>query len=92
MNELLLLPLTELAAHLRAKKSSPVELMQAVLDRIAETNGDLNAFVALHPRDADSVYCVSRTGQVFGTQDGGRSWTEDRLPEGVSDVYALACG
>ncbi|HEX7787231.1 MAG TPA: hypothetical protein VF653_13510 [Methylomirabilota bacterium] len=48
--------------------------------------------VALHPRDADSVYCVSRTGQVFGTQDGGRSWTEDRLPEGVSDVYALACG
>jgi photosystem II stability/assembly factor-like uncharacterized protein len=48
--------------------------------------------VALHPRDADQVYCVSRTGQVFGTQDGGRSWREDRLPDGVSDVYALACG
>ena len=48
--------------------------------------------VALHPRDADQVYCVSRTGQVFGTQDGGRSWREDRLPEGVSDVYAVACG
>ena len=25
--------------------------------------------VALHPRDADRVYCVSRTGQVFGTED-----------------------
>jgi photosystem II stability/assembly factor-like uncharacterized protein len=48
--------------------------------------------VALHPRDADRVYCVSRTGQVFGTRDGGRSWKEDRLPEGVSDVYAAACG
>ena len=48
--------------------------------------------VALHPRDAGSVYCVSRTGQVFGTEDGGRSWREDRLPDGVSDVYAIACG
>jgi photosystem II stability/assembly factor-like uncharacterized protein len=48
--------------------------------------------VALHPRDADRVHCVSRTGQVFGTRDGGRSWKEDRLPEGVSDVYAAACG
>ncbi len=48
--------------------------------------------VALHPRDAERVYCVSRTGQVFGTQDGGRSWREDRLPDGVGDVYAVACG
>lgn len=48
--------------------------------------------VALHPRSADRVYCVSRTGQVFGTEDAGRTWREDRLPEGVGDVYALACG
>ncbi|HET8531210.1 MAG TPA: hypothetical protein VFO08_08680, partial [Methylomirabilota bacterium] len=48
--------------------------------------------VALHPRDADRVYCVSRTGQVFGTEDAGRSWREERLPDGVSDVYAIACG
>jgi photosystem II stability/assembly factor-like uncharacterized protein len=48
--------------------------------------------VALHPRDADRVYCVSRTGQVFGTEDAGRTWREDRLPDGVSDVYAIACG
>src|SRR5882724_1167564 len=47
--------------------------------------------VALHPTDADRVYCVSRTGQVFGTEDGGRSWREHRLPEGVEDIYALAC-
>jgi photosystem II stability/assembly factor-like uncharacterized protein len=48
--------------------------------------------VALHPRDADRVYCASRTGQVFGTEDAGRSWREERLPDGVSDVYAIACG
>jgi photosystem II stability/assembly factor-like uncharacterized protein len=48
--------------------------------------------VALHPRDAASVYCVSRTGQVFGTEDAGRTWRENRLPDGVSDVYAIACG
>jgi photosystem II stability/assembly factor-like uncharacterized protein len=46
--------------------------------------------VALHPRDPDQVYCVSRSGQVFGTEDGGRSWREHRVPD-VQDVYALAC-
>lgn len=47
--------------------------------------------VALHPRDPDQVYCVSRFGQVFGTQDGGRTWREHRLPPEVQDVYAIAC-
>jgi len=48
--------------------------------------------VAVHPRDADQVYGASKTGQVFGTQDGGKSWSEHRLPEGTGDIYALACG
>jgi photosystem II stability/assembly factor-like uncharacterized protein len=47
--------------------------------------------VALHPRDERQVYCTSRTGQVFGTEDGGRTWREDRVP-GAKDVYAIACG
>jgi photosystem II stability/assembly factor-like uncharacterized protein len=46
--------------------------------------------VALNPRNADQVHCVSRNGQVFGTLDGGRTWSEDHLPEGVRDVYAAA--
>ncbi|MBM3219757.1 MAG: hypothetical protein FJZ38_13970 [Candidatus Rokubacteria bacterium] len=45
--------------------------------------------LALHPRDAAQVYCVSRCGQVFGTRDGGKSWRESPLP--VDDVYAIAC-
>ncbi|HEV8227174.1 MAG TPA: hypothetical protein VGQ74_09235 [Methylomirabilota bacterium] len=46
--------------------------------------------VALNPRSADQVHCVSRNGQVFGTLDGGRTWSEDHLPGGVRDVYAAA--
>jgi photosystem II stability/assembly factor-like uncharacterized protein len=48
--------------------------------------------VALHHRDPDQVYGVTRHGQVFGTQDGGRTWSESLLPDGVADVYAIACG
>ena len=48
--------------------------------------------VALHQRDPEQVYCASRSGQVFGTRDGGRTWRADRLPEAVEDVYAVACG
>jgi photosystem II stability/assembly factor-like uncharacterized protein len=48
--------------------------------------------VTVHPKDPNQVYGVSRFGQVFGTQDGGRSWRETRLPEGVRDLYAVACG
>lgn len=48
--------------------------------------------VTPHPRDPGEVHCVSRTGQVFGTLDGGRTWRESRLPGTVQDVYAIACG
>jgi photosystem II stability/assembly factor-like uncharacterized protein len=47
--------------------------------------------VSVHPTDPARVYCVSRCGQVFGTEDTGASWQEYRLPEGVEDVYAVAC-
>jgi photosystem II stability/assembly factor-like uncharacterized protein len=47
--------------------------------------------VAAHPRDAARVYCVSRCGQVFGTEDAGASWREYPLPGNVQDVYTVAC-
>jgi len=40
-------PATELAALIRAKKLSPVELTQAVLDRIERVNPTINAFVTV---------------------------------------------
>jgi photosystem II stability/assembly factor-like uncharacterized protein len=48
--------------------------------------------VALHPRDPDQVYGITRCGQIFGTRDGGSSWHEHRLPPGREDTYAIACG
>ena len=47
--------------------------------------------VALHPHNPNEVHCVSRCGQAFSTTDGGKSWQEHRLPEGVRDIYAVAC-
>jgi len=46
--------------------------------------------LALHPTDPDQMYGASRCGQVFGTQDGGKTWRESQIP--VDDVYAIACG
>ena len=48
--------------------------------------------LALHPRDPAQVYCTTRHGQVFGTIDGGARWREAPLPDGVEDVFAIACG
>ena len=38
----------------------------------------------------DRVYFGARRGQVFGTEDGGKSWREVSLPEGVEGLYAVA--
>ena len=48
--------------------------------------------VALHPTDANQVYCTSRVGQVFGTSDGGKTWQEFPLPDTCQDVFCLAAG
>jgi photosystem II stability/assembly factor-like uncharacterized protein len=47
--------------------------------------------VCVHPSDPARIYCVTRGGQVLGTEDAGASWNDDRLPAGVHDVYAVAC-
>jgi photosystem II stability/assembly factor-like uncharacterized protein len=48
--------------------------------------------VTQHPQNAAQVYGVTKSGQVFGTNDGGESWRERHLPAGVGDCYAIACG
>jgi photosystem II stability/assembly factor-like uncharacterized protein len=47
--------------------------------------------VAAHPGDPARVYCCTRSGQVIGTEDSGATWQDYRLPQGVQDVYAVAC-
>jgi photosystem II stability/assembly factor-like uncharacterized protein len=53
--------------------------MKSTLMIIAESAGD-----------PDRVWCATRRGQVFGTLDGGQSWREYQLPDGIEGVYALA--
>ena len=47
--------------------------------------------VAVSGRDPKRVFCAARLGQVFGTEDGGKTWNALPLPEGVQDVRAVAC-
>lgn len=46
--------------------------------------------IAESASDPNRVYCATRRGQVFGTEDGGKHWQEHALPEGVEGVYGLA--
>lgn len=47
--------------------------------------------IAAHPTDPARFYSCTRSGQVIGTEDGGASWQDYPLPQGVQDVYAVAC-
>ena len=35
------------------------------------------------------VFCATRRGQVFGTDDGGKNWMQWPLPDNVQGVYAV---
>lgn len=47
--------------------------------------------MAMSPRDAGSLHCGMLDGQMMGTTDGGRTWRESHLPEGVKQVQGMAC-
>jgi len=82
MNDLLALPLGELAACLRTRQASPVALMEAVLARIDATNADLNAFVALHPRE--KLLAAAKTAEARIGR--GEARPLEGIPLGVKDL------
>jgi aspartyl-tRNA(Asn)/glutamyl-tRNA(Gln) amidotransferase subunit A len=86
MNELLALPLTDLAARLRERKASPAELMEAVLARIEATNAELNAFVALHPRE--KLIAAARAAETRIAR--GEARPLEGIPLGVKDLEDAA--
>ena len=45
--------------------------------------------IAASAQTPERVYCAARRGQVFGGEDGGKSWQTYPLP--AEGVYALAC-
>jgi Asp-tRNA(Asn)/Glu-tRNA(Gln) amidotransferase A subunit family amidase len=86
MHDALSLTLTELIARLRLRKLSPVELMQAVLDRIDETNPDLNAVVALREREA--LLADARDAEARIAR--GEARPLEGIPLGVKDLEYAA--
>jgi Asp-tRNA(Asn)/Glu-tRNA(Gln) amidotransferase A subunit family amidase len=52
VSDLCFAPAHELAARIRSRELSPVELMEACLARIGEANPLLNAFIAMKPEQA----------------------------------------
>jgi Asp-tRNA(Asn)/Glu-tRNA(Gln) amidotransferase A subunit family amidase len=82
MHELLTLSLTELCAALRARRASPVELMQAVLGRIDDANPALNAFVCVRDREellAEAARAEARVAR-------GEARPLEGIPLGVKDL------
>jgi photosystem II stability/assembly factor-like uncharacterized protein len=61
------------------------------IDRGIKAESTLMA-VSTDRADPARVWCVTRGGQAFGTENAGESWREYRLPDGVADVYTIACG
>ena len=61
------------------------------VDHGIKANGTMMS-VTLDRADSKRVYCVSRCGQVFGTEDEGATWREYPLPTNVLQrVRAVAC-
>lgn len=48
--------------------------------------------IAFDERRPTRMYCATSGGEVWGSQDGGQTWRAHHLPEGATQVYALACG
>ena len=77
------MPATELAALIRKKKVSPVEVIDAVLDRIARVNPKLNAFVTL--TDAEARRAAKAAERAL-TKKGAKLGPLHGVPFSVKDL------
>jgi len=48
--------------------------------------------LAFDPRQPRRMFCATTVGEVFASEDAGATWVERHLPEGATQVYAMACG
>jgi len=47
--------------------------------------------LAFEPGRPKHMYAAASGGEVFASSDGGDTWAEHPLPEGATQVYAMAC-
>ena len=86
-HELCWLPATELAALIRKKKVSPVEVVAAVLDRIEKVNPQLNAYVLV---TADQARKEARAAERALMNKGAKLGPLHGVPFSVKDVVITA--
>jgi aspartyl-tRNA(Asn)/glutamyl-tRNA(Gln) amidotransferase subunit A len=82
MSDLLHRPLTEITRALARREISPVELMEATLDRIEAVDAKTNAFVAL--RDRDALLADARAAEARVAR--GEARPLEGVPLGVKDL------
>ena len=82
MNDLLKLTLIELVEAIGARKTSPVELMEAVLSRIDATHAELNAVVAMRDREELLTDASASEKRVMKGEAGAL----EGIPFGVKDL------
>jgi amidase len=80
-------PARALAAAIRARELSAVEVMRAHLDRIAEVNGAVNAIVSAVPH-ADALAAAARADEAVAR--GGPLGPLHGLPTAVKDLMDVA--
>lgn len=79
-------PALELAAMIRERQLSPVELLDALLDRIEEINPRINAYCTLA---ADSARVAARAAEAV-VMSGGPLGPLHGLPVSIKDLTATA--
>ncbi len=82
MSELWFKPAYELAQAIRSRQLSPVELMEACLQRIEQVNPLLNAFIAMRPEEALADARASADRIAGGEEAGPLAG----LPFGVKEL------
>ena len=85
MSELAWMQIADLAENIRTKRISPVEAVQACLDRIERLNGGLHAFISVYPdlalADARASEAAVMAGDDFGPLHG--------VPLAIKDLFAV---
>lgn len=82
-NELAYMPIAEVASYIERKQVSPVELANAVLDRIEKFNPALNAYYTIY---ADEVRATARSAEQEITRGRYRGSLHG-IPIGIKDIY-----
>ena len=85
MTDLATASISELADLIRDRKASPVEVMQATLNRTEKLNAGLNAFISLYP---DQAMDAARQAEK-DMSDGKYRGPMHGIPLGIKDLYEV---